>query len=156
MMATSNSSRLVRLVIATICLAAATTSSCSSNDLQELLKLKSTAMSWRLPCYYSGFLEWDPNRFPTNDSSIVHCSFPGVTCNSDSRVVALDTSYRFLYGPIPGEIGLLSNLENLTITNDVVVTGPLPVEMAKLTSLKLLSSLIMAWTDVSRQRSHVK
>ncbi|CAI0441959.1 unnamed protein product [Linum tenue] len=130
-------SSFLRVLVMIVCLAASTTAIYGYNDLQALLKLKSTALSRRPPGYYSGFEIWDPNRYPIEGPSTAHCYFSGVTCNSDSRVVALDIRGRYLDGPIPGDIGLLAHLVNLTISS-AGVTGPLPVEMANLTSLKLL------------------
>ncbi|CAL1386688.1 unnamed protein product [Linum trigynum] len=138
-----NSSSFLRLVIMILCLSACNpTSYGNSSDLQALLKLKSTVLSRLPPRRYSGFMEWDPKKYNATASE-VHCSFYGVTCNSASRVVALEISDRFFGGPIPGEIGLLTHLIRLSINNGRV-TAPLPVELPNLTSLEYL--------DLSRNR----
>ncbi|KAF5455754.1 hypothetical protein F2P56_025300 [Juglans regia] len=107
-------------------------SPCSStyaNDLQVLLKLKSAMTGPNV----SALLDWEDSSSPT-----AHCSFSGVSCDEDSRVVSLNVSLIPLFGFIPPEIGLLKKLVSLTIAGGNL-TGRLPVEMANLTSLKVLN-----------------
>jgi hypothetical protein len=107
-------------------------SACSishSSDLEVLLKLKSSMIGHK----GSGLKDWKFSLSPT-----AHCSFSGVSCDQDSRVISLNVSNIPLYGIISSEIGLLNKLVNLTIAANKL-TGVLPVEMANLTSLKLLN-----------------
>lgn len=99
-------------------------------DLQVLLKLRSFMIGPK----GSGLEDW------VDDSSSLfpHCSFSGVSCDEDSRVVSLNLSFVTLFGSIPPEIGMLNKLVNLTLACDNL-TGKLPMEMAKLTSLKLVN-----------------
>ncbi|XP_031283197.1 receptor protein kinase CLAVATA1 [Pistacia vera] len=99
------------------------------SDLQVLLKLKSSMIAPKR----SGLEDWQPSS-----NSTAHCSFSGVSCDENSRVVSLNVSFMPLFGTIPPEIGLLNKLVNLTISN-VNLTGELPLEMAKLTSLKVFN-----------------
>nr|XP_010941307.3 leucine-rich repeat receptor-like kinase protein FLORAL ORGAN NUMBER1 [Elaeis guineensis] len=75
--------------------------------------------------------DWDPSG-PT------HCSFSGVTCDADARVVALNVSYIRFHRPLPPEIGLLDRLVNLTVACNFL-TGQLPPEIAGLPALRLLN-----------------
>jgi hypothetical protein len=51
-----------------------------------------------------------------SSSPTAHCSFSGVLCDKDSRVVSLTVTSTPLYGFLPPEIGLLDRLVNLTIS----------------------------------------
>ncbi|KAM5577633.1 receptor protein kinase CLAVATA1-like [Rosa sericea] len=97
------------------------------SDLNTLLILKKGMIGPQ----GSGLDDWDP-------SSHSYCSFSGVSCDHQSRVVALNLSSLPLFGSIPVEIGLLNNLVNLTIA-DNNLTGSLPLEISNLTSLKLFN-----------------
>ncbi|XP_057973187.1 receptor protein kinase CLAVATA1 [Malania oleifera] len=100
-------------------------------DLDALMKLKTAMVA---PTASSGGLnDWNPSRSPA-----AHCSFSGVSCDGDFRVVSLNVSFVPLFGSIPPDIGLLTSLVNLTIVSDNI-TGELPAEMANLTSLRLLN-----------------
>ncbi|GMN24876.1 hypothetical protein TIFTF001_043827, partial [Ficus carica] len=96
------------------------------SELNLLLNLK-TAM---IGPTGSGLGDWVP--------SSSHCSFSGVTCDDESRVIALFVTNLPLFGYLPPEIGLLNTLVNLTISSDNL-TGKLPPEMANHTSLRLFN-----------------
>ncbi|XP_062012957.1 receptor protein kinase CLAVATA1-like [Rosa rugosa] len=98
-----------------------------SSDLDALLMLKKSMIGPQ----GSGLEDWEP-------SSRYYCSFSGVSCDHQSRVVALNVTSFPLFGSIPVEIGLLNKLINLTIADDSLA-GSLPLEIANLTSLKLLN-----------------
>ncbi|CAA3030232.1 receptor kinase CLAVATA1 [Olea europaea subsp. europaea] len=100
-------------------------------DLETLLHLKSAIVG---PSG-SGLQDW-ANMQPSSPSA--HCSFSGVTCNEDLRVISLNIVNVPLLGTLPPEIGLLDKLVNLTLVS-TNVTGPLPVEMANLTSLRFVN-----------------
>ena len=61
----------------------------------------------------------------------------GVTTNSDGRVAELDLSSNRLTGPIPAELGDLSNLRTLDLA-DNRLTGPIPAELGDLSNLQTL------------------
>ncbi|KAL0016962.1 hypothetical protein SO802_004031 [Lithocarpus litseifolius] len=71
-------------------------------------------------------------------SPTAHCSFFGVSCDRDSRAISLYVSNIRLFSFILPEIGLLNKLVNFTLAADNL-TGMLPMEMANLTSLKVLN-----------------
>ncbi|XP_010536408.1 PREDICTED: receptor protein kinase CLAVATA1-like [Tarenaya hassleriana] len=98
-------------------------------DMDVLLKLKSSMIGPNC----SGLHDWKPSSSPA-----AHCSFSGVSCDSDGRVVSLNVSFTPLFGTIPPEIGMLNRLVNLTLSANNF-TGGLPVEMKNLTSLKFLN-----------------
>ncbi|KAM5577636.1 hypothetical protein ABKV19_008134 [Rosa sericea] len=98
------------------------------SDLDTLLILKKAMIGPR----HSGLDDWEP-------SSHNHCSFSGVSCDHQSRVIALNVSNLHLFGSIPAEIGFLNKLVNLTIADNYYLTGSLPREIGNLTSLKLLN-----------------
>ena len=64
----------------------------------------------------------------------------GVTTDGDGRVVRLSLSFNELTGPIPAELGSLSNLEWLSIWNNQL-TGSIPGELGSLSNLE--------WLDLS-------
>ena len=75
----------------------------------------------------------------------------GVTTNSDGRVAGLDLSLNLLTGPLPAELGGLTNLELLDVWGNQLM-GPIPAELGglrKLVSLYLdnneLTGPIPAW-----------
>jgi hypothetical protein len=104
-------------------------SSADSSDLEVLLKIKSAMTGPK----GSGLKDWENSSSPT-----AHCSFSGVSCDKDSRVVSLNVTSTPLYGFLPPEIGLLDRLVNLTISGNNL-RGRLPKEIENLTSLKVLN-----------------
>ncbi|KAA8537504.1 hypothetical protein F0562_027112 [Nyssa sinensis] len=105
-------------------------SSHSHSDLEVLLKLKSSMIGPG----GSGLEDWNHD----SSSSSVHCSFSGVSCDEDARVISLNVSSVPLFGALPPEIGFLNKLVNLTLVNDNL-TGLLPIEMCNLTSIKFIN-----------------
>jgi len=61
----------------------------------------------------------------------------GVTVNTDGRVIQLDLSCRQLHGPIPAEIGNLTELYELNLLSNAL-TGNIPPELCELTALTSL------------------
>nr|AIT55304.1 nodulation autoregulation receptor kinase [Phaseolus vulgaris] len=105
---------------------------CSSfSDMDALRKLKDSMKGAKAKD--DALHDW---KFSTSLSA--HCLFPGVTCDQDLRVVAINVSFVPLFGNLPPEIGHFDKLQNLTITQNNL-TGQLPKELAALTSLKLLN-----------------
>ncbi|KAL6982667.1 Leucine-rich repeat receptor-like kinase protein har1 [Sarracenia purpurea var. burkii] len=102
------------------------------SDLEALLKLKSSILG---PTG-SGLEDWAADSLSL--SSSFHCSFSGVTCDDDSRVISLNISSVPLFGTIPPEIGLLNKLVNLTLVADNL-TGAFPMEMSNLTAIRFIN-----------------
>ncbi|PHT84967.1 Leucine-rich repeat receptor-like serine/threonine-protein kinase BAM2 [Capsicum annuum] len=102
------------------------------SDLNTLLKLKESLVAPRS----SGLVDWTNNT--ENNDPFAYCTFTGVTCNNNSRVISLNITNVPLFGTIPPEIGLLDNLESLMIFGDNV-TGTLPLEMSQLSSIKYVN-----------------
>ena len=71
------------------------------------------------------------------DSRIPVCDWEGVTCGGDAVVKALDLSNQGLSGTIPTELGLLADLEMLTL-KDNILDGSIPQEVADLKRLVTL------------------
>jgi len=67
-------------------------------------------------------------------------TWSGVTLNSDGRVTGLNLYTNNLTGTIPSEIGDLTKLENLELSNNPQLTGSIPVEIGLLTKLKVFNS----------------
>ncbi|KAK2381739.1 Leucine-rich receptor protein kinase family protein [Trifolium repens] len=107
------------------------TSSSSLTDLDALLKLKKTMKGEKTK--EDVLKDW---KFSTSISA--HCSFSGVTCDEEQRVIALNITQVPLFGFLSKEIGVLDKLESLIVTMDNL-TGELPVEISNLTSLKILN-----------------
>nr|Q8GRU6.1 RecName: Full=Leucine-rich repeat receptor-like kinase protein HAR1; AltName: Full=Protein HYPERNODULATION ABERRANT ROOT FORMATION 1; Flags: Precursor [Lotus japonicus]CAD42335.1 hypernodulation aberrant root formation protein [Lotus japonicus]CAD42336.1 hypernodulation aberrant root formation protein [Lotus japonicus]CAE45593.1 hypernodulation aberrant root protein [Lotus japonicus]BAC41327.1 LRR receptor-like kinase [Lotus japonicus]BAC41331.1 LRR receptor-like kinase [Lotus japonicus] len=103
----------------------------SFSDLDALLKLKESMKGAKAK--HHALEDW---KFSTSLSA--HCSFSGVTCDQNLRVVALNVTLVPLFGHLPPEIGLLEKLENLTISMNNL-TDQLPSDLASLTSLKVLN-----------------
>eukprot|EP00257_Ricinus_communis_P000758 XP_002510557.2 LOW QUALITY PROTEIN: receptor protein kinase CLAVATA1 [Ricinus communis] len=124
-----NIMKMSSLLLLLLLLLAATC--CSGySDAELLLKLKSSMIARN----GSGLQDWEPSPSPS-----AHCSFSGVTCDKDSRVVSLNlTSRHGFFGFIPPEIGLLNKLVNLSIAS-LNLTGRLPLELAQLTSLRIFN-----------------
>ncbi|KAM7521232.1 hypothetical protein LguiB_020194 [Lonicera macranthoides] len=101
------------------------------SDLELLLKLKTSMLG---PSS-SGLQDWKGDN---SSSPSAHCSFTGVTCDEDLRVISLNVTNIPLFGTIPPEIGLFNKLVNLTLYCDNL-TGPLPMEMSSLTSIKYIN-----------------
>ncbi|XP_042060943.1 receptor protein kinase CLAVATA1-like isoform X1 [Salvia splendens] len=100
------------------------------SDLEILLMLKSSLVGPSA----SGLHDWLAPS-PSSSSPAAHCSFSGVTCGADGRVISLEITNTPLFGALPPEIGLLRGLVNLTLTA-ANVTGDLPREFGMLSSLK--------------------
>jgi Leucine-rich repeat (LRR) protein len=67
------------------------------------------------------------------------CTWDLVKCDATgSTVTELDLSYNNVHGPLPKEIGDLSNLE-VFIVNGSALTGTLPAEIGRLSKLRILN-----------------
>ena len=88
-----------------------------SSDCEAL----STLASSELGSTWMAAQGWVPNGDP--------CEWEGVTCESD-RLVSIDYSPDNYSGPIPAELGGLTNLERLNIDADL--TGGVPGELGEL------------------------
>ncbi|KAL6197274.1 hypothetical protein ACLB2K_032883 [Fragaria x ananassa] len=114
--------------IAASCLTIAAAQTNISTDQSALLALKAHITS-------------DPhNLIFTNWSTTTSvCSWVGVTCGERHlRATALNLSYFDLEGTIPPQLGNLSFLVYIDLTNNSF-QGPLPQELARLRRLKLIS-----------------
>ncbi|KAG8369269.1 hypothetical protein BUALT_Bualt15G0133900 [Buddleja alternifolia] len=102
-----------------------------SPDGQALLSLLSVSSSAADP-YSSPILSsWNPSN-PTP------CSWQGITCSPQQRVISLSIPNTFLnLSSIPSHISSLSSLQllNLSTTN---ISGPIPPSFGSLTQLRLL------------------
>lgn len=112
------------------------------SDLDALLSLKASMLAPN----GNGLHDW-VNDDNSSSSSSVHCSFTGVTCDENFRVVSLEISNVPLFGNISPEIGLLDALVNLTLVNNNL-TGELPVQMSKLSSLRFVNLSINGFYGV--------
>lgn len=81
---------------------------------------------------------WGVNWDTTANGNCAPCSWDGIQCNVDGRVIALDLSNKALDGFIPLEIGWLNELEILKISNATNLSGTLPDEIRFLQNLKIL------------------
>ncbi|KAG2254404.1 hypothetical protein Bca52824_084540 [Brassica carinata] len=86
--------------------------------MDHLLNLKSSMTGHN----GHGLHDWVHSTSPT-----AHCSFSGVSCDADARVVSLNVSFTPLFGTISPEIGMLNRLVNLTLAANNF-SGRLPLE----------------------------
>lgn len=83
-------------------------------------------------------VNWNVNWDVSANSTCDVCSWDGITCNNQGRVISLDLSDKALNGNLAVEIGYLSELEVLRIRNAPNLTGIIPTEIGFLSSLKEL------------------
>jgi hypothetical protein len=69
-------------------------------------------------------------------------NWEGVTVDATGRVRELSQTHNNLSGPIPPELGSLSNLERLDLTGNWL-TGAIPAELGSLNSLEALSLIVL-------------
>ncbi|ESQ53363.1 hypothetical protein EUTSA_v10024484mg [Eutrema salsugineum] len=72
-----------------------------------------------------------------NHSHQTPCSWSGVSCNNDSKVVTLSLPNSQLLGSIPSDLGSLKTLQSLDLSNNSF-NGPLPVSFFNATELRFL------------------
>ncbi|KAL3753229.1 hypothetical protein ACJRO7_000600 [Eucalyptus globulus] len=99
-------------------------STTNPNDLTALLALKA---QWQ---------DTPPNWGKSNDP----CGLPwdGLTCNSNSRVTGLGLSSMNIKGPLPADIGGLTELTSLDLSLNKGLTGPIPSQLGSLQKLNIL------------------
>ncbi|CAB9506443.1 LRR receptor-like serine threonine-protein kinase At4g08850-like [Seminavis robusta] len=81
--------------------------------------------------------DWDEQNLWWSDNAH-ECTWLYVTCNSDQQVVSLGMDEMHLYGTIPTELALLSELRGISVTRNHL-SGTVPTELFLLTKLKVLS-----------------
>ncbi|KAG8093702.1 hypothetical protein GUJ93_ZPchr0012g19622 [Zizania palustris] len=102
----------------------------ANRDIYALAKLKAALV----PSAAHPLADWDPAA-----TSPAHCSFSGVTCDAQSRVVAINLTALPLHGgSLPPELALLDALVNLTIAA-CCLPGRVPAELPTLPSLRYLN-----------------
>ena len=67
------------------------------------------------------------------------CTWPGVFCNGNNRVVTLFLVSQNLDGQLPPEIGSLPELQRLEIKQNSLLTGGIPAEIGNLSNLTILN-----------------
>ena len=72
--------------------------------------------------------------WPVDDPDSDHCTWHGVTCDSIGRVQRLGIPSNDLSGPIPPEVGNLTNLSWLDFGGNQL-SGPIPPELGSLANL---------------------
>ena len=78
---------------------------------------------------------WENNYNWLSDEPLDH--WAGVSIDTEGRVTRLSLSSNRLAGPIPGELGNLSNLDGLSLAGNQL-TGPIPGELSSLSNLTIL------------------
>ncbi|KAJ0250636.1 Receptor-like protein kinase 7 [Hirschfeldia incana] len=98
----------------------------SSDDLQVLLNIKSF------------LLDSNPDVLDSWNSGAGHCTFAGITCNSNGSVTEIDLSRQGLSGKFPfASLCDLKSLEKLSLGFNSL-SGPVPSDMNNCTKLKYL------------------
>ena len=67
------------------------------------------------------------------------CEWHGVETDDDGRVIALDLSQNRLMGQIPAELGSLSALHTLDLSQNYYLAGPIPATLGDLAALTTLN-----------------
>ena len=75
----------------------------------------------------------------SNSSDCDYCNWHGVVCDENGEVLELQLVNNNLAGALPSEIGLLSELEILSI-QDNNISGSIPIEFYNLNSLEFLTA----------------
>ncbi|CAM0876306.1 unnamed protein product [Alopecurus aequalis] len=140
MVAARRSTAAILLLLLLPLLALFASSSSSSRGGQEqdrsaLLQLKNAVSSAEL------LRRWSPGSGGTD-----HCSWPGVTCDVKSRVVALvvpsssprSPSGREIAGELPPSVGLLTELKELSLPSRGLF-GEIPAEIWRLEKLEVVN-----------------
>ncbi|XAR51424.1 Non-specific serine/threonine protein kinase [Bertholletia excelsa] len=79
-----------------------------------------------------------PLALPSWNISTSHCTWAGVTCDSNHHVIGLDISGQNLTGTLSSDIAHLRFLLNLTVAANQL-TGPIPPEISLITDLRHLN-----------------
>jgi surface protein len=80
---------------------------------------------------------WNNNSGWATDTDCDPCSWFGVTCDANDRVQALNLAGNNLTGVLPSELGQLTTLTELILT-DNLLTGNLPSEIEFLTNITVV------------------
>ncbi|RCV23863.1 hypothetical protein SETIT_5G039000v2 [Setaria italica] len=113
------------LVVAAAALSPASVASASNAEGDALYALRRALTDPR------GVLQsWDPTL-------VNPCTWFHVTCNRDNRVTRVDLGNSNLSGSLVPELGHLEHLQYLRL-NDNHLTGPVPRELTKISSLKVI------------------
>lgn len=85
--------------------------------------------------YSCGGSAWVSFITPLEKQVDVHeCDFRGVKCNDRDEIVSIDLAGEQVSGKIPSEIVLLTNLQELDLSNNYCI-GPIPESIYKLSNL---------------------
>lgn len=84
------------------------------------------------------------------DASISTCEKEGVTCNANGEVTAINLHDKGLTGTIPAEVGFLSKLTSLDLSNNQI-GGPLPGDLhfAPLVLLNVAENFLTGYVPLS-------
>ncbi|KAL1196852.1 Protein MALE DISCOVERER 1 [Cardamine amara subsp. amara] len=97
---------------------------CFSNEALALMKFKER-------------IEKDPFGALMNWGELPHCSWSGVVCSHDGRVVILNLRDLSLQGTLAPELGNLTHLKSLILRNNSF-SGKVPEEVTELQELEIL------------------
>ncbi|EFH47512.1 leucine-rich repeat family protein [Arabidopsis lyrata subsp. lyrata] len=97
---------------------------CFSTDALALMKFKER-------------IERDPFGALMNWGELSHCSWSGVVCSNDGRVVILNLRDLSLQGTLAPELGNLTHLKSLILRNNSF-SGKVPEEVTELQELEIL------------------
>ncbi|XP_033137343.1 probable inactive receptor-like protein kinase At3g56050 isoform X2 [Brassica rapa] len=86
---------------------------------------------------FKGRIERDPFGALMNWGELPHCSWSGVVCSHDGRVVVLNLEDLSLQGTLAPELGNLTHLKSLILRNNSF-SGEVPKEVADLQELEVL------------------
>ncbi|MFK5968527.1 MAG: hypothetical protein QM487_00135 [Candidatus Marithrix sp.] len=88
---------------------------------------------------------WDDSSFNNWNVTNTPCSWSGVICNGDGRVIWIDRFLMELSGTIPKELGNLTQLGQLRLSNNQL-SGPIPSELG---NLILLTDLYLSGNQLT-------
>jgi len=82
-------------------------------------------------------------------SRTIHCAWHGINCDGVGRVIDIDLNVNNLFGSLPSELALLTDLKTLQMTNGAL-TGTIPSEVYRsLSNLEELSLVGHRLTELS-------
>jgi hypothetical protein len=87
------------------------------------------------------FHSWDGLGWTDNSGWLSRdegCSWLGITCNDEGRVIRVDLPNNSLSGTVPSQMGKLQDLQVINLSGNLGLTGTIPSSFKRLSSLEAM------------------